>query len=222
MRTYTLEEQVLLLKSTVSIIGLGGLGGAVSEILARGGVGTLNIADGDCFEDSNLNRQLFSSEELLEKPKADAGAKRIKAINSSIDVNHFKTFFDEENAPEILKNADVVVDCLDNLSIRFTLEEIAKKRGIPFVSAAVAGSAGHITTIFPEDPGLELIYGNRRNVPHKGAETSLGCLPHTVTTIAAIECSEVFKVLLKNGAILKNQLLVVDLMDNMIEVYKLL
>ena len=89
------------------------------------------------------------------------------------------------------------------------------------VSAAVAGSAGHITTIFPEDPGLKLIYGDQVDPSIKGAEASFGCLPQAVTLLSSLECSEVLKILLKEGAVSRNKLIVVDLLDNTFDVLQL-
>ena len=84
MKTFSPVDQATLLGSQVSIVGLGGLGGAVTEILARIGIGSLNLIDGDTFEDSNLNRQFLSTHHLQATSKAQAAGKRVKAINSSI------------------------------------------------------------------------------------------------------------------------------------------
>jgi molybdopterin/thiamine biosynthesis adenylyltransferase len=221
MRTFSLQDQTVLLQSRVSVVGLGGLGGGVTEILARIGVGNLNLMDGDTFEDSNLNRQFLSTHKGLATPKADAAVERVQSVNASVVVEAHIEFLDADNAAVLLAGSDVVVDCLDSLKFRFILEEACKTAGIPLVSAAIAGVAGHVTTIFPEDPGLKLIYGERDRIPAKGAEASLGTLPQCVTILSALETSEVVKVLLKKGSLLRNQLLVVDLTDNTMEVLKL-
>ena len=221
MKAYTIEDQAALLRSTVSVVGLGGLGGGVIEILARSGVGTLNLVDGDTFEDSNLNRQFLSRQLLLATSKADAAIQRVREINSSIEVHHFHEFLSEESGTKLIDGSDVVVDCLDSLYTRQILEQLAKSLHIPMVSAAVAGSAGHITTIFPEDPGLKLIYGDQVDPSLKGAEASLGCLPQAVTLLSSLECSEVLKILLKAGSVSRNKLIVVDLLDNTFDVLEL-
>ena len=221
MKMFSLRDQATLLKSSVGIVGLGGLGGGVTEILARVGVGTLTLIDGDAFEDNNLNRQILSRQDLLEKPKAEAAIQRVKAINSSTVIRHHTAFLSEETGENLLGDPNVVVDCLDNLHTRMVLERVAKKIGIPMVSAAVAGSSGHVTTIFPEDYGLRSIYGETVDPTLKGAEASLGCLPHAVTLLASLESSEVIKILLKSGKLSRNTLLVVDLLDNTFDVLQL-
>ena len=221
MKKFSTEEQATLLGSRVSVVGLGGLGGTVTEILARAGIGILNLIDGDRFEENNLNRQLLSTPKLLLKSKAQAAIDRIQAINASIVVNKHHEYLDEKNAIGLLEKSNVIVDCLDNVKTRFVLEGASKKVQCPLVSAAVAGALGHVTTIFPDDRGFSLIYGEPDAVESKGAEASLGCLPYAVTLLASIECSEVIKILLKKGSVLRNQLLIVDLMDNVFDIVQL-
>ncbi|MFH1990918.1 MAG: HesA/MoeB/ThiF family protein [Pseudomonadota bacterium] len=222
MKTFSIEDQAILLRSKVCVVGLGGLGGTVVEILARCGIGTLALIDGDSFEDSNLNRQFLSTHHLLAAPKVEAAAQRVRHINSSIVVQNYPEYLNRKNAKRLLKNSDVVVDCLDNVQTRFILEETSKKAKIPLVSAAVAGISGHITTIFPQDRGLTLIYGEPNRLPPKGAETALGCLSPAVTLLASLESAEVVKILLNRGATLRNRLLIVDLNDNTLAVLDLI
>jgi len=221
MPTFSLADQAALLKAHAAVVGLGGLGGAVTEILARMGVGRLTLVDGDRFEDSNLNRQLLSSIAHLGHLKAEAARQRVDQINPSVGCRGSAEFLTPENAPELLAPCDVVVDCLDNLPARFMVEDACRRMGRPMVSAAVAGASGHVTTIFPEDRGLRLIYGEPQHLPLKGAETALGTVPFSVVFLASLECAEVAKIILKKGSPFRNKLLVADLNDGVIEVMNL-
>ncbi len=221
MRMLSTAEQHKLLNAHVGVVGLGGLGGTVVEILARMGVGTLTLIDGDVFEDHNLNRQLLVTEETLGVSKAETACLRVNAINSSVTVHCHDQYLDELNADALMQACDVTVDCLDNIPSRFILEKAAKQLNIPLVAAAVAGMTGHVTTIFPQDAGLKLIYGNSKNIRPKGAEAALGCLPNAVMTIASLECSEVMKIILRIGSLLRNKLLLVDLTDYTVECVEL-
>jgi molybdopterin/thiamine biosynthesis adenylyltransferase len=222
MKTFSPKDQSILLGSRASIVGLGGLGGAVTEILARIGIGTLTLIEADTFEESNLNRQFLSTHRLLDTSKTKAAIKRVREINPTITVEVHNELLDDKNAASFIENSDVIIDCLDNIQTRFSLESAAKKVRSPLVSAAVAGVYGHVISIFPEDKGLMLIYGNSDILPQKGVEASLGCLPHAVTLLAALEASEVVKIILKKGSVLRNKLGVVDLMDNIFEVLDLI
>jgi len=222
MKFFSLEQQAALLKSRVSVVGLGGLGGAVTEILGRAGIGNLNLIDGDRFEDSNLNRQFLSTCDRINTPKVQAAVERIHDINPSIRVKVHFEFLDRHNASQLLENSDVTVDCLDNIHARFVLENTCRQIGSPLVSAAVAGAAGHVTTIFPEDPGLQMIYGDPDKAPFKGAETTLGTVPYAVTVLAALQSAEVIKIIQKKNELLRNKLLIVDLEAGIFDVMGLM
>ena len=221
MKAFSPQDQIALLKARVSVVGLGGLGGAVVEILARIGIGRLNVIDGDSFEESNLNRQFLSTPGRMTQSKAEAAAQRINTINSSVEVNRHRRFLDAENGAHLIKGSAVCVDCLDNVNTRFTLERLCKRMGVPLVSAAVAGACGQVTTIFPDDQGLKLIYGEEESLPPKGAEAALGTVPYSVTFLAALECAEVVKILHAKSETLRNKLLVADLDEGIIDVVNL-
>jgi molybdopterin/thiamine biosynthesis adenylyltransferase len=220
--TFSTADQITLLESRVAVVGLGGLGGWVTEILARAGVGSLDLIDGDVFEDHNLNRQVFSQEALVGDAKAQAAADRIAAINSSVTITWRRQYLDETNAATLLNAANLIIDCLDNITTRFTLEATAKSLGLPLISAAVGGLSGHVTTIFPTDRGLEQIFGPREGVEaSRGAETVLGCPPQGVAVVASLEAAEALKVILGRDGLLRNRLQVVDLTDNTFELLAL-
>lgn len=215
------QEQIRLLQSHVAVIGLGGLGGAVTEILARIGIGTLTLVDGDCFEDSNLNRQLLSSVDDLGKMKAEVAARRVHSINPAVKVRPVADFFTRKNGQELLLDTSLAVDCLDTISDRFILEEASRTNGIPLVSAAIGGTSGQATVIFPDDPGLRLVYGEPQAAPKKGIESALGTLPFAAIAMAAIECAEVVALAIGRPAQLRNTLMIADFADLTMEKLKL-
>jgi molybdopterin-synthase adenylyltransferase len=220
--TLTRAQQAKLAASRVAVLGLGGLGGGVSEMLARTGVGHLTLIDGDVFEPSNLNRQLFCTEDVLGISKALAAEKRIRAVNSQIQVTSIDQYADGDNLYGMIKHADLVVDCLDSIPARFMLEHAAKKAGIPLVAGAIAGVTGQVTVIFPDDKGYELIYGKKEHLPAKGIESRTGNISYCALMVAALQASECIKVLLDRGDILRNKLLIMELWSNSFEVMDLI
>lgn len=220
-RSLSFAEQAALLRAQIAVVGLGGLGGAVSEILARLGVGRLILIDGDRFEESNLNRQLFSTIEALGTPKAEAAALRIRAVNPAIETDPRNTFLTAENGRGLLSGCQAAVDCLDNLPSRFVLEDACRSCGIPLVSAAVAGSSGHVMSVYPEDHGLRAIYGEPERAPRKGAEAAFGTLPFAVWFLACLECAEVVKLLLRRGNPLRGRLFLADLIEGLFDLVRL-
>ena len=215
------QGQIKLLQSRVAVIGLGGLGGLVAELLARMGVGTLVLADGDRFSDSNLNRQVLSTELNLEESKASAAVKRVQAVNAAVNAVSFQGIVDEKNAASLLEGCQAVVDCLDNLKSRFLLEKTCRELDIPLVHGAIAQFMGQVSTIFPGDPGLEAIYGPLKDGHDKGVEVELGNPASTPALVAAWQVQEVIKILLEKGVPLRNRLLFMDTEQGTCDIFQL-
>jgi molybdopterin/thiamine biosynthesis adenylyltransferase len=201
--------QARLLRSTVAVVGLGGLGGYVVEALARIGVGRLVLVDGDAFVDHNLNRQMLATEDNLGFLKVAVASVRVAAINSAVEVVSHAVEATAENLPRLLKGSSVVVDALDRLPTRIMLQEAARKQGIPLVHGAIGGMIGQVMTIFPEDEGLYALYG-REKVPERGIEVELGCPTATPMMVAAWQAQEVMKILVGIGESLRHRLLLID------------
>jgi molybdopterin/thiamine biosynthesis adenylyltransferase len=221
MATLSMAEQYRLLEAKACVVGVGGLGGSVAEILARLGVGQLTLVDGDYFEDSNLNRQRFADTTTLGKPKAAVARKAIAAINPAVEVTVWSEIMTAENAAGMVAETDVAIDCLDTLQARIVLQGACRRQKIPMVSAAVAGVSGQITVIYPEDEGLSALYGDLSTAADRGAELTLGNLPFSVNLLACLECSEAVKVILKQASTLRGQLMIFDLADLTFETVQL-
>lgn len=200
------ENQIKLFNSTVSIIGMGGLGGFVLEHLVRLGVGHIKIIDNDVFDESNLNRQILSDGDSLGIPKVEIAKSRAKKINKEIIIDSFKAEFNEEIAIQILKGSDVAVDALDNNNSRSLLFKNAKSLGIPVVHAAVSMTSGEVRVFFPDDKIVDF----KKN---KGTEEFLGTISPTVAVAASIQAMEVVKIIINEGIVLKDGIYF-DLMSN--------
>ena len=214
-------DQLRLLRSHVAVIGLGGLGGTVTEILARIGIGRLTLVDGDCFDESNLNRQLLSSPANIGKSKAETARTRVQEINPAVEIRMVADFFKADNGQEILHGAQLAIDCLDSIADRFVLEKACQKALIPLISAAIGGSSGQATVIFPDDHGLKGIYGQFQRAPNKGMEASVGTLPFGAVYMAAVECAEATTLLLGRPSELKNKLYLAEIADHTTELFSL-
>lgn len=212
--TVDLDGQIKLLQSTVAVVGAGGLGSTVIELLARQGIGHLIIVDSDRFAEDNLNRQIMSTEENLGQYKVMAAAKRVKEINSATTVTTFQERLAGDNGQSFLSGARVVVDGLDNLSSRLVVERICRQLAIPYVYASIAGFNGQLITVFPEDVGLASLYGSSSDtMPEQGIETTIGNPPATVALVAALQVQKVVKIITGVGAPIRNQILMVDIME---------
>ena len=154
----SLEESRLLREKTVAVIGCGGLGGYIIEQLARLGIGTIRIVDGDVFEESNLNRQLFSDVTVLGKPKTEVSQARIAAVNPEIQVQALYGYLDEHNAADFLRGCDAVVGALDNIYTRRVLERNCESLRIPYIYGAIHGWVAQAAIDMPGQRLIEKMY----------------------------------------------------------------
>lgn len=202
--------QLRLIRSRAAVIGLGGLGGLVAELLARMGVGTLVLVDADVYSESDLNRQLIATEEALGREKVHAAADRIALINSAVETITFHELAGKDNMEQMLRGCSVALDCLDNLKTRFIMQEVCRGLNLPMVHGAIAQFYGQVCTIFPGDEGLEAIYGPYREDMNTGIEVELGNPSATPALVAAWQVQEAVKIILGCGELLRNRLLLLD------------
>lgn len=152
------KECEILLGKRVLVVGCGGLGGHLIDMLARIGVGFLRVVDGDVFEPSNLNRQLLSEVPLLGVSKARAAAARVSRVNPEITVEAVDCFLTEKNARRLLLSCDAVLDGLDNIESRRILAEECQRAGIPYIYGAVNGWVAQAAISMPGDHLVEKLY----------------------------------------------------------------
>ena len=200
--------QARLLRSCVALVGLGGLGGTVLETLARMGVGRLRGADGDRFEESNLNRQALCRMSGLGCAKARAAADAVAALNPSVQYAEHVGYLDRGGMRNFFRGADLVLDCLGGLASRPALRDAARDAGLPLIGAGVAGWTGWVATVLPDGPSPSDILGVR-----PGAEDSLGCPGPAVHAAASLQCAEAARLLAGQAPALAGKMLLFDLAD---------
>ncbi|MGC8515062.1 MAG: HesA/MoeB/ThiF family protein [Thermoplasmata archaeon] len=134
---------------SVAIIGIGGTGSLVTEMLASNGVGSMTIVDRDYVEESNLHRQIIFKEEDIGKHKVDAAASRISKINRSTKVKTVFGTLDSSNVIEIVSGVDYVLDCTDNITSRLIINDACVKLGKPWVFSSALETYGQFKAIIP-------------------------------------------------------------------------
>ena len=152
------QECRLLRSKRVAVIGCGGIGGYLIELLARIGVGYIRTVDGDVFEESNFNRQLLSEQPLMGRPKAKAAEARVQRINPRIEVEPVSAFLDKNNAAEIVSGCDLVLDGLDNIAARRILAAACTEAGVPYIHGAISGWVAQVGISMPGDGLIDILY----------------------------------------------------------------
>lgn len=211
----TPADQLRLLKSTVAVIGCGGLGGYIVEEMARLGIGKIVVVDFDCFEEHNLNRQLLSTLQALGVPKVEAAVRRVTEINPAVMVVPVREAFSKTNAGVILKDIDVAIDALDNIATRIDLAETCNTLSIPMVYGTTGGWYGQIAT---QMPGSRNVCEILKHYPDgEGIEKVTGIPSFGPAVIAGLEVAEACKILLNLGNPLQNRMLFINLLDMEVE-----
>ena len=130
-----------LAAARVAVIGLGGVGGACAEGLARAGIGALLLVDHDTVDVTNLNRQLLATRQTVGKGKAEAARERVLSINPDCEAAALPLFYGEETSEQLFSfRPDYVVDCIDNVTAKLHLAVRCRERGVPLLMALGTGN----------------------------------------------------------------------------------
>lgn len=225
MSIVTKSQQTRFKDSKIAVIGCGGIGGETIEMLARMGVGQLNIADMDCFDISNLNRQTLSSLNDVGLSKSEVGKEKIRLINPYTDVNFFDEKVTESNVGKIVEGCDIVIDALDNIITRIIISRYCSQNDITFIHGAIHGTQGQLTVFSKNnDVDYETMFG----LPSKGKPLEENTIAEvnkltngvppvigpTPNLIGCLEAIEAFKIITGIGEIVEApELLTFDLLD---------
>ncbi len=209
------EGQKKLKDSTVFIAGAGGLGSPVSIYLTVAGVGKIIICDFDTVEITNLNRQILHSHTRIGINKALSAKITLTAINPDVEVIPITEKITETNAFELIGDANIILDCMDNLETRYMLNEVAINKGIPLVFGAIYEMQGMLSFIQPPETAcLKCLFPE---APPKEIFPVVGATPGVIGTFQALEA---IKYLVGIGKLLKNKLLVLDGMSGDFKTFK--
>jgi molybdopterin/thiamine biosynthesis adenylyltransferase len=199
-----------LSNATVAVMGIGGLGSPATIYLAAAGVGKIILVDYQAPDISNLNRQVLHWERDVNegKSKVESAAWKAREFNSDIEIVPKKIKVTEENIGGVFADVDVILDCLDDFSPRYLLNDFCVREDVPFVHAAVEGFNGQITTIVPGNtPCLKCLFPVR---PPKKAVFPIAGV--TAGVFGVLEVAEAFKLITGIGEPLLSKLMVGDLL----------
>lgn len=194
-----------LLSGGVFIAGLGGLGGWLLEHMLRLGPEFIRAADGDVFDESNLDRQLLSAPKLIGRRKADAAKERAELIAPQLRFEAVPVFVTEENCAELLSGCRLALDGLDNAAGRLTLERGCAELGIPLIHGAVSGWFFQTGTVPPGSGMLGRLYPGGREPEHSRTHSQV------VSACAAVQAAEAERLLSGVEPLLWGRLLMADL-----------
>jgi len=211
------EGQRRLLQSKVVLCGCGALGTVLANALVRAGVGHLRLIDRDFIETHNLQRQvLFDEHDVAENlPKAEAAARKLGAINSTVHVEPVVTDIDRTNILDLVLDADLILDGTDNFEIRYLINDAAVKLNKPWVYGGCIGSHGQTMTILPgQTPCLRCVFEAAPAPGETGTCETAGVLAPIVNIIASFQAAEALKILTGQIVHINRELIYLDVWDN--------
>ncbi|MEJ8562924.1 HesA/MoeB/ThiF family protein [Yoonia sp. GPGPB17] len=188
------QGQRRLATARVLVIGAGGLAAPALPLLAGAGVGHIMLVDGDTVSLSNLHRQTLFTEAGCGRPKAEIAAMRCTDINSEIAVDTAVQNLTPTNAPDLVQQADLVLDCADSYAVSYILSDLCLAKGKPLISAAVLGLSGYVGGFCGGAPSLRAVFPQ---APDSGAScATAGVLGPVVGIMGAMQAQMALNVLL--------------------------
>lgn len=187
-----LVDQDKLRSSRVLVVGAGGLGCPVLQSLVSAGVGEIEVVDFDTISISNIHRQVLYSPEVVGEKKVTIAVNKLMDLNPFIKIKGIDTFVDESNVIELTKSKDIVIDCTDNLSVKFLLHDACFKNRTPLISASIYKYDGQVRTFVPNDTFgcLRCSYEETPSDSKIGNCNDSGVLGCSVSIIGSIQASE--------------------------------
>lgn len=208
--------QKKLLSSTITIIGVGGLGSPVAYYLAAAGIGHLKIVDFDIVEISNLHRQILHFTNDINKDKTKSAFEKLHNLNPDINIEILNEMITPHTVKKILQNSNFVIEGSDNIQTKMLINDACISLKIPFTIAGVLRFHGQIITVIPERKTTcyRCVFGEIKEAPSSMSCSQAGVIGTIPGILGCLEATEALKYILNVGELITNKILYVDLLEN--------
>ena len=210
------KGQKKILSSKILIVGVGGLGCPAAENLVRAGIGNIGLIDNDIVNLSNIHRQSLFTSKDIKKSKVSVAAKKLKEINPFTKIKIYKSRLNKKNIKNIIKNYEIIIDGSDNFETKFLINDYCIKFKKKLVTGAISKFDGHIFTFNFKDKktaSLKSFY-QEREVSNDNLNCEFeGVLGTTASIVGTTQANEALKMIMEIGRNLKNQILIIDLLN---------
>jgi len=210
------KGQKKIMSSKVLIVGLGGLGCPAAENLVRAGIGTIGLIDDDIISLSNIHRQSLFNSKDIKKTKVSVAANKLKQINPLTKIRTYKTRIDKNNIEKIIKKYELIIDGSDNFKTKFLINDYCMKFKKKLVTGAISKFDGHIFTFdfkIKNTASLKNFYQEKEISDDILNCEFEGVLGTTASIVGTTQANEALKMLMEIGQNLKNQILIIDLLN---------
>ncbi len=210
------KGQKKILSSKILIVGIGGLGCPAAENLVRAGVGTIGLIDNDIVNLSNIHRQSLFSSKDIKKPKVIVAAKKLKEINPLTVIKTYKSRLNQKNVKSIIKNYELIIDGTDNFKTKFLINDYCLKFKKKLITGAISKFDGHVFTFDFKDKKTACLksFYQEKEIPDDFLNCEFeGVLGTTASIVGTTQANEALKMIMEIGKSLKNQILIIDLLN---------
>ena len=210
------KGQKKILSSKILIVGVGGLGCPAAESLVRAGVGTIGLIDNDIVNLSNIHRQSLFSTKDIKKLKVNVAAKKLREINPLTKIKTYKSRLNEKNINNIIKGYEIIIDGSDNFKTKFLINDYCVKLKKKLITGAISKFDGHIFSFNFKDKktaSLKNFYQEKEISDDILNCEFEGVLGTTASIVGTTQANEALKMIMEIGKNLKNQILIIDLLN---------
>ena len=210
------KGQKKILSSKILIVGIGGLGCPAAESLTRAGIGTIGLVDNDIINLSNIHRQTLFNSKDVKKLKVSVAAKKLKEINPLTKIVTYKSRLNEKNIENIIKNYELIIDGSDNFKTKFLINDYCIKFKKKLITGAISKFDGHIFAFNFKDKetaSLKNFYQEKEVFDDILNCEFEGVLGTTASIVGTTQANEALKMIMEIGQSLKNQILIIDLLN---------
>jgi molybdopterin/thiamine biosynthesis adenylyltransferase len=207
LQEVSVDGQEKISNGKVLIVGVGGLGAAVAFYLTAAGVGTIGIIDGDVVDLSNLQRQIIHFTPDVNKPKVLSAKEKINQLNPDVHVITYHALLTSENAMEIIKDYDFIVDGTDNFAAKFLINDACVIAEKPFSHGGILRFEGQAFTYLPKTACYRCLFHSPPPPNAIPTCSQAGVLGSVAGMLGTIQATETLKYLTGAGELLTNKLL---------------
>ena len=210
------KGQKKIFSSKILVVGIGGLGCPAAESLVRAGIGTIGLVDDDIINLSNIHRQSLFNSKDVKKSKVSVAAKKLKEINPLTKIRTYKSRLNKKNIENIIKNYEIIIDGSDNFKTKFLINDYCIKFKKKLITGAISKFDGHIFTFDFKDKktaSLKNFYQEKDMSDDILNCEFEGVLGTTASIVGTTQANEALKMIMEIGQNLKNQILIIDLLN---------
>jgi adenylyltransferase/sulfurtransferase len=208
--------QEKLLRSKISLIGLGALGSPIAYYLVAAGIGHLKIIDYDSVKISNLPRQILYFTRDINTRKTESAIEKLNKLNPDCNIEIMSDLLTPNNSKRIMANSDFVIESSNNFPTKMLVNDTCVNLGIPFTVAGALRFHGEIMTVIPKEMTAcyRCVFDDTTEEPTRMSYSEVGVIGLISGVLGCLEANEAIKYLLEIGDMIKNKILYVDLLQN--------